>query len=432
MKQVNIATGQSLSRRSFLKGVGVSLALPWLEAMVPAFSSAQTPTPGPRRFVAMHYGLGFHAPFLLPEAAGRDYRLTPYLETLQDYRNEFTVFSGISHPEQRGANGHSSEMTWLTGARHPGLPGFRNTVSLDQVMAQRLGHHTRFPYLALSVNGRDSVSWTPNGVNLPGQSSPSALFRQLFVDGNEEEVRNQINELERGQSILDTINSEAKKLNNELGPRDRDRLDQYLSSVRDLEIRLQQSQNWANTPRPQVDAQPPVDIPDRTDIFARTRLMHDVMLLALQTDSTRIITYKAGGMNAVPRIEGVENDWHQLSHHGRDPEKINELRIIELAEFREISRFFSLLRDVREGDATLLDRTTVLLGSNLGNASSHDATNLPLILAGGGFRHGQHLVFDRQSNTPFCNLFVSVLQRMGIEAERFGTSTGALRGLEMV
>ena len=379
----------------------------------------------------MHYGLGFHVPFLVPEASGQNYRLTPYLQTMQAHRNHFTILSGVSHPDQRGANGHSSEMTWLTGAKHPGLPGFRNTISVDQVMAQRLGHHTRFPYLALAVSGRNSISWTPNGVNLPAQDSPSSVFRQLFVDGTPEEVRNQMNELERGRSILDTVQGEARKLNSQLGTRDRERLDQYMSSVRDLETRLQQSQNWARTPRPQVNAAPPRDISDRTDIIARTRLMHDVILLALQTDSTRIITYKAGGMNAVPRIEGVANDWHQLSHHGRDPEKIEELRIIEEAEFREINRFLTLLSGVREGNSTLLDRTSVVFGSNLGNASSHSATNLPIIVAGGGFRHGRHLAFDTDNNTPFCNVFVTMLRRMGIESDRFGSSTGTLNGLEM-
>ncbi len=431
MKRVNIARGRVLSRRMFLKGIGVSLALPWFEAMVPAFSQTQEAL-GPRRFVAMHYGLGFHAPFLFPGNAGRNYPITPYLETLRNFRNDFTIFSGLSHPEQRGANGHSSEMTWLTGARHPGLPGFRNSISLDQVISQRVGHQTRFPNLVLSVNRRDSLSWTSNGVNLPAQISPSAVFRQLFVDGTPEEVRQQTRDLQRGRSILDTVRGEANKLNSELGPRDRQRLDQYLTSVRTLETRLQQAEDWTRRPRPQVSAQPPVDIPDRTDIIARTRLMHDVIALALQTDSTRVITYKAGGMNAVPQIEGVENDWHQLSHHGRDPDKISELRIIEMAEFQEIARFLSLLHEVREGNHTLLDRTTVLLGSNLGNASSHSASNLPIIVAGGGFRHGQHLAFDQSNNTPFCNLFVSILRRLNIDMDRFGSSEGALRGLEMV
>jgi len=425
----------ALSRRAFLRGTGAVLALPWLDAMLPAFATraqaAAASTP-PRRFVAMNYGLGFHGPHLFPKKAGRDYELTPYLDAIKEHRNDFTLISGLSHIEQNGANGHTSGLTWLTAAKHPGLPGFRNSISIDQFLVEKLTPDTRFPFLTLNVGGNDSLSWTANGVNLPAESSPSKLFAALFVTGSPAEVKQQMKDLQRGRSILDTVNGEAKKLERELGPRDREKLDQYLTSVRSLESRLQASEAWAQRPKPQVNVKPPVDVQDRWDILAKTRLMHDLIALALQTDSTRFITYGAGGFNPVPKIEGVDTGWHDLSHHGQDAEKIAELKLIELAEFRELNRLFTLLKGAKEGGQTLLDHTTLLIGSNLGNASSHSWRDLPVLLAGGGFKHGQHLVAGGAGldNARFSNLFVQIAQRLGVGVERFGTSDGtSVKGL---
>ncbi|MCS6850612.1 MAG: DUF1552 domain-containing protein [Gemmataceae bacterium] len=428
-----IISKKHLSRRAFLRGAGVALALPWLDAMTPALArGAEVATP-PRRFMAFMYGLGFHAPFLFPKKAGPDYELTPYLEILKEHRRDFSIISGLSHAEQNGANGHSSSLTWLTSARHPGLPGFRNTISLDQLLVERLRPDTRFPYLALNVGGLDSLSWNAQGVNLPALNSPSQIFRQLFLEGTPAEVRRQLRDLQRGGSILDAVQGEAQRLAATLGGPDRERLDQYLTSVRQLENELQAAQAWVKRPRPKVAVAPPVDVADRYDIIARTRLMHDVMVLALQTDSTRIITYDAGGFNPVPRIPGVDTGWHDLSHHGQDPEKIQELSVIESAEFREINRLLGLLKGVREGDKTLLDHTVLLIGSNLGNASAHSWRDLPIILAGGGFRHGQHLVAGGRGfdNTRFANLFVHIARHLGVDIDRFGSSTAtSIPGLE--
>lgn len=438
MHTPHLSAKPALNRRAFLRGAGTLLALPWLEAMLPAFATraqAATATAPPRRFIAMNYGLGFHGPHLFPKQAGRDYELTPYLEPLKEHRADFSIVSGLSHVEQNGANGHTSELTWLTTAKHPGLPGFKNSISLDQFLIEKLAPDTRFSSLILNVNGPgDSLSWTANGVNLPAESSPSKVFAQLFVSGSPAEVQAQMRELKRGRSILDTVNGEAKKLERDLGARDREKLDQYLTSVRDLETRLHASEKWAQRPKPAVAAKPPTDIQDRTDILARTRLMHDLMVLALQTDSTRFITYKAGGMNAVPKIEGVDQDWHNLSHHGQEQEKISELKLIELAEFREIARFLGLLKGVKEGNRTLLDQTIVMAGSNLGNASSHSWRDIPVLLAGGGFKHGQHVVAGGtgNDNARFGNLFVQIAQRLDVGIDRFGTSNGtSLKGLEL-
>ena len=423
-----IATKTSLNRRAFLKGSGATVALPFLSAMMPAFAKADA---APKRFVAMNAGLGFHAPNFIPTEAGADYKAPVYLQKLEKHRKDFTVFSGLSHPNSNGANGHTSELTWLTSAPRPGLAGFKNTISLDQLMAKHIGAATRFPSMTIGARGA-SLSWTANGVQIPVQMHPTKIFRQLFVNGTEAEVAEEIKNLERGRSILDTVLDDAKVLSITLGARDREKLDEYFTSVRELEIRLQQNKQWANRPKPKVNYKEPQDVADRNDILAKQRLMNDLTLLALQTDSTRVIAYSLGGMNAVPsNIPGVRTDWHMLSHHGRDEQKIEELTRIEAAEFEVFSYFLTKLKNVKEAGGHLLDHTAILFGSNLGNASSHSWRNLPILLAGGGYKHGAHAAHDPDNNTPFANLFVPLAQRMGLEIDQFGSSTASsIRGLE--
>ncbi len=288
------------------------------------------------------------------------------------------------------------------------------------------------PYLCLANDG-GSLSWTANGINIPSESSPAKLFKTLFVDGTPQEVAAQVRDLKRGRSILDTVLGEAKQLNQSLGAQDREKLGEYFSAIRDLETRLEQSEVWAKQVKAKVDYPLPQDVADRQDIVAKQRLMYDMMVLALQTDSTRVITLSLGGMNAVPsNIPGVKTDWHNLSHHGKDETKIKELRLIEEAEFKEFDRFLRQLKAVDEGGRSLLDNTAVLFGSNLGNASAHDWHNLPIILAGGGFRHGAYVAHDADNNTPLANLFVALAQRMGVETRNFGSSTAeSIRGLEV-
>ena len=409
-----------MNRRTFLRGTGVAMGLPLLDAM------AATAAPK-RRMVLMCKSLGLHTPFLFPEKAGRDYEPTPYLKVLQDFRNDFTVFSGLSHPGVDG--GHSAESSYLTAAPHPGRSSFRNTISFDQLAAERLGGETRSAYLALGTGSR-GLSYTRSGVAIPAEYKPSAVFAKLFLDGKPDEVKAQVRRLQDGQSIMDAVRASSARLLKGTGARDREKLDQYFTSVRELEGKLVKAEAWAHRPKPKVDAKQPRDVNDRNDIIGRTSLLLDLVHLAIQTDSTRIITAHVGGGNRVPPIDGVTMDHHNLSHHGKDPEKIRQLGIIETEQIRTVRDLMAKLKESREEGDTLLDRTMILYGSNLGNASSHNNRNLPILLAGGGFRHGAHLAFDRERNEPLCNLYVSMLRRMGLEIDRFASSTGPLRGLE--
>ena len=420
-----MTTHPAISRRAFLHGSGVSLALPFLEAMMPRVSSAAGATP-PKRMVFACASLGIYGPSLYPKETGRDYSLTPYLDVLKEHRDDFTLFSGVSHPDQAGADGHTSQMTWLTSAKGPGLGGFRNTISVDQLVAEKIGHETRYPSLVLSTAGQTSQSYTRSGVMVQAQSKPSQVFARLFLDGTPGEMQAQMRKLKEGRSIMDTVQEEAKRLERRVGGADREKLDEYYTSVREMEERLLKAEAWVQKPKPKVDARPPADVQNESDLIARMRLLFDLIPLALQTDSTRAITVLVQGRNDVPPVQGVTIDHHNLSHHGQDPMKIEQLQRIEREEFGDYRDLLAALKAKKEGGGSLLDSTMVLFGSNLGNANSHDWHNLPLLLAGGGFKHGQHVAYDAKNNQPMCNLFVSMLQRMGVEAGSFGSSTGTL------
>ena len=416
-----------LTRRTFLRTAGVSLALPWLDALAPTRADGSAARP-PRRMVCVCTPLGLHEPFLFPEKAGKDYAPTPYLDILKDFRDDFTVISGLSHPGVE--QGHDSNASFLTSAPHPeNRAGFRNTISVDQLAAEHLGDETRFPSLALSHEGY-SLSWTRSGAIVPSNTSPSHVFARLFVEGRPDEVEAQLRRLRDGQSILDRIGGQAKQLQSDLGADDRDKLDEYFTSVRELERRLHKAEEWSKKPKPKVDVQPPQDIPNAADLVGRTRLLYDVTHLALQTDSTRLVTILLGGTSTVPPIPGVSQDHHNLSHHGQDPAKIAQLKIIELETMKAVRDLLAVLKQTKEDGASLLDRTMLFFGSNLGSGSSHSCKNLPILLAGGGFRHGRHLAFDPDRPPPLANLFVTMLQRLGVEADRFGSGAGTLTGLD--
>ena len=403
---------KQLPRRTFLRGAGVAMALPALDCMVPAFA-AQQGQRAPRRMVAINFELSFHPPNLIPEKSGRDYKLTPYLEPLADLRKDFTIISGTSHPEVDG--GHAASKSWLTGAPHPGAANFKNTISIDQLAARQIGLQTRFAYMAMGGGG---ISVSANGVPIPAHAYPSKHFEAMFLEGRPHEKARQIERLREGQSVLDTVLENARRMRSRIGKRDARKLDEYFTAVREAEQQLQKSEQWQHKPKPKVNVEPPRDIRDKNDIINRARQLYDVMFLAIMTDSTRLITYTVGDSNSVATLPGVSMNYHDLSHHGRDPEKLKQLARVESEHVKAFGDFLRRLKEAEEGDADLLERTMVLMGSHM-HSGAHDNRNLPILLAGGGFQHGQHLAFDRDNNAPLANLYVSMLQRLGLEVERF-------------
>ncbi|HVY71993.1 MAG TPA: DUF1552 domain-containing protein [Verrucomicrobiae bacterium] len=442
MSSVHISTQRAISRRSFLRGAGILLSLPLLDAMQPAFAASQVlsaaaATPGgkPRRMLAICNNLGLLADHFFPRQSGLNYAPSPYLELLKEHKNDFTVFSGVSHPDVDG--GHPADNCFLTAAPHPGRGSFRNTISLDQYAAERIGHLTRFQSLTLGVNvqqGQRSLSWTSSGVLIPCEEKAADVFRRLFLQGTKEEVENQTRRLELGQSILDAVADQARTLQRNVGARDRDRLDQYFTSVRELEQRMAMSKEWESKPKPVVTASMPLDPENPKAYMEKVRLMYDMARLAFETDSTRLVTLLLDSVNSPAiDIDGVKitDGYHNLSHHGKSEAKLSQLQAIDEWHMKLLANLFSELKSAREDGEPLLDRTMILYGSNLGNANTHVTTNLPTLFAGGGFKHGQHLAFDTERNYPLPNLFVSMLQRMGLDADKFASSTGSMRGLAM-
>jgi hypothetical protein len=436
-----IATRQAISRRRFLQGMGVALSLPFLDSMLPGFARAAstpasplTPAGAPRRMFGICNNLGLLPDLFFPSGSGRDYVASPYLKLLEAHRNDFTILSGVSHPNVDG--GHPADISFLTAAPHPASSSFRNTISLDQYIAERIGIMTRFPSLTLAVNTNSrSLSWTGSGVAIPPEEKASDVFKQLFLQGTPEEIEAQIRELDTGRSILDAVADQAKDLQRRVGEHDRTRLDQYFTSVRDLESRMQASRGWETRPKPVVKESVPVDPTSPAQYMAKVKVMYDLARLAFETDSTRSITLMLNSVGTpVVEIRGatITEDYHNLSHHGKAEDKLAQLKVLDEWQMKLLAGLLKDLKTVREGEETLLDRTMVLYGSNLGDANAHSTTNMPTLFAGGGFRHGQHLVFDQKRNYPLPNLFVSMLQRMGIEDGSFASSTGTMRGLEMV
>ncbi|MDE0629135.1 MAG: DUF1552 domain-containing protein [Bryobacterales bacterium] len=369
-----------------------------------------------------------------PMEAGADFRMSPYLQSLEEHREDFTVFSGLSHPGVRG--GHSTENCFLTAAKGPTRSGFRNQISLDQVAAETVGHLTRFPTLNLGVNivkSFRSLSWTRGGALLPAEDKASAVFRKMFVQGSREETQQRLHELRTGGSILDAVETDMHQFASRFGKDDRHRLDQYFTSVRALEQRLLVAGEWENRPKPKIDQEPPKDPASNAEFFGKYRSMLSMAKLALESDSTRIVTIMvdAFATNRFQLADGelTTDGYHNLSHHGRAADKVRQL---EEADRRQMALLGELVKELavsNDGSGRLLDNTMLLFGSNMGDANTHDNTNLPILLVGGGFRHGQHLAFNRDANTPLCNLFVSMLQRMDVEVDAFGSSTGSLAGL---
>ena len=423
-----------LNRRQLLRGAGGAvMALPWLDAMA---GSSRT-IDAPMRITCIGLNFGLVPQLFFPEQTGREYKLTERLQPMQKLRDEFTVFSGLDH----GVNaqgGHGGVHAYLSGVLSKNSAGMPEAnVSIDQKAAQLVGSQTRYPSLQLA-SGNDpnnQISWSASGVAIPPISNVEAIYKLLFQRMAPELRDRKQAEVAARTSILDLVKTDADYLKRKVGARDRQKLDRYFDSVREVEKRLVQSSLWLDKPKPVVDYKLPVGA-NNLEFVDRVPLYYDLMSLALQTDSTRVITLGLADIGANYGGFDITRGYHQLTHHGKVPEYITELSIIEQFHMNQLARFLAQLKSVEESNGkSLLDTTMVLFGSGMGNASSHSNKNLPLLLAGGGFRHGEHKSYfkddSRKAASPAGNLFVSMLQRFGVKADSFGTATGTLTGLEV-
>jgi hypothetical protein len=303
-------------------------------------------------------------------------------------------------------------------------------ITVDLRAAETSGGATRFPCVTIGsedgFGGGCMMSWIRSGTRVPPVPGPRELFRKLFIEEGEIDRDHATAQLMRHRSILDAVNRDARSLARHLDRRDQDKLDEYFTSVREVEKQMELSRRWLGVPKPK----PPVPEPENNGFVSDLPVFYDLIALALQTDSTRIATLEiAGGFEA--SALGLNKDWHTFSHHGQVQETINGLLKIETYQVEQFARFLRKLRSIDDGDGQLLDHTMVLFGSGMGNASAHTNANLPVILAGGGYRHGEHRAFPAKGvgRVPLCNLYVNLLQRFGVETDKFGTSTGTLSGL---
>jgi len=420
----------TLDRRTVLRAGAVSLGLPLLDAMIPFAFGRQARQDAaalaPKRMVLIHRPLGTYHPHLVPTAAGPKYEATRFLKPMEPYRGQFTVFSGMGHPGY--PNDHGTEPAIFTGVPDLNIRDLHNTISLDQVAARAVGGATRVPYLLLNKVWSQSLSWNEKGVPIPHEGDLGVVFRRLFVEGTPDEVRREMKRLEQGQSILDDLREQLKSLGGKLGPADRERIEIMATSIREAEAQLRQEKLWSAKPKPKLPPLPDDPMKPANDWVSQQKKWLAVIHLALQTDSTRVVVI---GLNehGTANVPDLEIGHHDASHHGKDPAKIEQLARYEDKEFRSFAEFIGKLADTKEEGATLLDRTQVLFTSNLGDASAHSSSNLPVLLAGGGYKHQGHVAFTAATNKPLCNLYVRMLQSLGIETDTFGSSTGVIRDI---
>jgi hypothetical protein len=422
-----------LPRRTFLKGAGITLALPWLDAMGLGRNSltqagALTATETPKRAVFTMWGLGINGRDFTPVDAGPDYTVTPILKPLEKLRKDFTVVSGL---KLTYSGGHTGDRTFLTGTNTRSA-GAKLRVSCDQELAAAFGNVVRYPSLVLGIrrgtgfggNQDQTLSWTPAGTPIPCENRPHVLFDMLFRPDTPETLTQREAEFLRRTSVLDSLRSEAARLSGALGVEDKRKLEEYLTGIRDLERRMQDDKDWLRRPKPNVPSlefgnEQSLD-PDKTGLEYRRyqRLMFDVIALALQTDSTRVVSY-------LPRMDGQDGtgawrdkgnpyNYHEMTHHGEDPDKLKWFTQADQWYMEEWAYFLDKLKSIQEGDGTLLDHTLVAYGSSGGSINAHHNHDLPTMLAGGarlGLKHQGHLV---KKDVRLGNLWQTVFDRLGV------------------
>jgi hypothetical protein len=399
------------------------LSLPLLHSL-----HGQEPTKAPRRLVCMGTHLGFYPTNFFPADAGRAYTLSPTLQSLKAHQDNFTVFSNLEHGVK---GGHGAVHSFLSGVKKQESAGFpEKNMTLDQLAAEHVGSATRYPSITTGIGDGTQLCWNRAGVTIPPVNNPARLFAALFVESSKAEKDQTRVRLTHRGSVLDALRESANATNKRLNAADRDKLDQYLTSVREAERQLQMSIAWSDRPKPKTPMGTVAD-EERMHI-EEIPLLFDLLTLALQTDSTRVATFELPmGFSTSDLNVG---SYHGLSHHGKSDGRLAQLKIVEEYLFTQFARFLDKLDEAKgETGRSLLDDTAVVIGSGMGDGSRHSNKNLPVILAGGGIKHQGHLVCpeDEHKRVPLCNLWLSTLQWFGVEAERFGRSTGTFTPMEI-
>ena len=417
-------------RRFILNSLGATLALPSLPSLLAsvvggnsAVQAAKGAGAGARRFVAVGNLLGYQVKSLFPETTGTAYEQTTLLKPLWDVRKHMTVYRGLDHGIK---GGHFAVHSFLSGVLNSEAQNRPlGNVTIDQFMADAIGFQTRFPSLTVGseggIHGGCQIAWTKSGVRVPPITGPAELFDRLFIGDSQERQERRLQENRLQASILDSGLADANRLSKQVNREDKEKLDEYFTSIRDVEKRLELRQRWASLPKPQ----PPFDRPENRNRVQDLPMLYELIALALQTDSTRIATLEIGG-DFLPQDLGIDKAYHSLSHHGNDEAAIKHLITLETYQIEQFGKFVARLSKMEDGERTLLDSTSVLFGSGIADANTHKNTDLPIILAGGGYRHGEFkkVPSSGANKVPLCNLFVDIAQRMGVEAESFGNSTG--------
>lgn len=417
-------------RRFILQSLGASLALPGMPSLMAksvggnsAIQAAKGAGAGAQRFVAIGNLLGYQVKSLFPTTTGRNYEKTTLLEPLWENRNHMTVFKGLDHGVK---GGHFAVHSFLSGVLNSEAQNRPDgNVSIDQFIADEVGFQTRFPSLTVGseggIHGGCQIAWTKSGVRVPPITGPAELFERLFISDTKERQARRVQENQVQASILDSVLEGANRLSRQVNQEDKDKLDEYLTSVRDVEKRLELRKRWADQPKPEA----PFPQPANKNPVQDLPMLYELIALALQTDSTRIATLEIGG-DFLPQDLGIDKSYHGLSHHSNDPEAIAHLITLEKYQVEQFNKFITRLSKMQDGDRTLLDATAVLFGSGMSDANSHKNSDLPIILAGGGYKHGEYREVPREgiNKVPLCNLYVDIAQRMGVETDTFGSSTG--------
>lgn len=414
-----------MNRRTLLRGTGVTIALPLMESLLPRSAAAVEAASHSQRLATISVPFGMVQDRFHPKSTGAAYDMVPTLEPLSNLRSDFTVFSNLDHDV---SGGHAANHTLLSGIKSTERASYPNgNLTIDQRVAELVGHRTRFPSLVFWNAG---MSYTRTGVRVPAVERPSDAFKLLFVDDSPDMRQFNRKAVDASGSILDTVREDANRYRRKLGTRDREKLEEYFNSIRETEKKLELAERWIDQSKPEPDA------PGLNRIAKGERdenlganlveVWMDLMFLALQTDSTRVVSMAVENCNW--GLAGVVEGYHTLSHHGQREDRLSQLEIVETFFMKNFARFLRRLKETRQpDDSSLLDSTQVFFGSGLGSGSRHSNDNLPLILAGGGFQHGRHI--DAGRKQPLCNLYLTMLHQMGAEDEFFNRSLSTFSGL---